>query len=289
MELIPFGVDRIDDLVGLLLRCAPHEDLTPDEVLTACHEQPGIVMGTPDGESVLAVGVGREIDGSLTASIRLLAVGPNAQRSGNGKALLAHAEQWAWERGAARIVIGGSLPFSLWPGIAEESPADFLAQACGYAVETEWDSYALPVTYRAEPPAGVVIRRAVHDSDVTQVHLASAAKWSRQSDEIARALEHGTCHVAVAQIDGEEEVVGLGCHSVTRAGWAGPLVIDQRWTRQGVGSALLGQMCRDLMIAEFTELTIPETSDVRMQSFCAAVEAKPTIRYRRMVKTITHG
>mgnify|MGYP000312182257 CR=1 FL=1 len=46
-------------------------------------------------------------------------------------------------------------------------------------------------------------------------------------------------------------VVGIGCHSITRAGWTGPLVVDEAYRRRGIGQALLGEICRDLMIAEF--------------------------------------
>ena len=84
MKLVPWGADRVDDIVDLMLRVAADEDLTPDEMLTACHERSGIVMATEDGESVIAVGVDRDLDGQLVASIRLIAVGPNVQRSGRG-------------------------------------------------------------------------------------------------------------------------------------------------------------------------------------------------------------
>ena len=93
MELVPWGADRVDDLVDLMLRAAADEDLTPDELLTACHERSGIVMATPDGESVIAVGVDRDVDGDLIASVRLIAVGPRVQRTGRGAGLLDHAEQ----------------------------------------------------------------------------------------------------------------------------------------------------------------------------------------------------
>lgn len=284
--LVPWGVDRIDEIADLLIRCAPHEDLTPDEILTSCHEQSGIVMASEDGESIVAVGTGRDVDGSLIASVRLLAVGPVAQRSGRGRALLQHAEDWSTDRGASRIVIGGSLPFSLWPGVAEGSPMEALALGQGFEIEAEWDAHAVPVSYRSEPPEGVSIRRAVRDDDVTLVVLASSAKWPRLSDEIARALEHGTCHVAISTIDGDDAVVGIGCHSITRAGWAGPLLVDEYWRRRGVGRALLGQVCRDLMIAEFPDVVIPEVPDGRAEAFLDRVEAKPTVRYRRMAKRL---
>lgn len=286
IELAPWGADRADDIVDLLLRCAPHEDLTPDEIVTACHEQSGIVLASDDGESVLAVGTGRDLDGTLAASVRLLAVGPDVQGTGRGAALLTHAERWATERGVERIVIGGFLPFSLWPGVAEGSAMDRLARSCGYEGDLEWDAHSVPTGFRAEVPEGVTIRRAVHDEDVTEVLLAATARWPRRADEIARALDHGTCHVAYAELDDRPAVVGVGCHSITRAAWAGPLLVIDGFGRRGVGRALLGQICRDLMIAEFAEVTIGEVPDERASAFLESVEAKPTIRYRRMSKAL---
>jgi GNAT superfamily N-acetyltransferase len=285
-EFEPWGADRVDDLVDLLLRVAPHEDLTADELLTACHEQSGLVVATADGESVVSVGTGRDIDGSLVASIRLLAVGREHQRTGRGSALLDHAEDWAAGRGATRIVAGGSLPFGLWPGVPEGSPLESLALARGYVLTTEWDAVEVPVSFRADPPEGVSIRRAVRDEDVTTVMLAAAAKWPRLSDEIARALEHGTCHVALAMSGGEETVVGVGCHSVTRAAWVGPLLVDSPRRRRGTGRALLGQICRDLMIAEFANVVVADVPSDEARAFLDSVDAKPTLRYRRLVKPL---
>lgn len=285
IELVPWGADRVDDVVDLLLRVAADEDLTPDEVLTACHEHSGIVMATADGESVIAVGMDRDADGDLVASVRLVAVGPGVQRTGRGSALLDHAERWAVERGASRIVVGGSVPFSLWPGTPTDSPIASLCARRGYAVGERWQSFELPTTYRADAPDGVTMRRAVHDEDVTRVLLAATSAWPRSADEIARALEHGTCHVALRG-EGDPVVIGIGCHSVTRAGWMGPLVVDESARRRGVGRALLGQIARDLMIAEFERLVIAEVPTVGSHRFLESVGARPSIRYQQMSRIL---
>ena len=284
-ELVPWGADRVDDIVDLMLRAAADEDLTPDELLTACHERSGIVMASPDGESVIAVGVDRDVDGDLIASIRLIAVGPNVQRSGRGGDLLDHAEGWAAERGAQRIHVGGALSFSLWPGVPVESPIAALCSKRGYETHEFWQSYDVATSFRAEPPAGIVIRRAVHDDDVTRVLLAATSGWPRSSDEIARALEHGTCHVALRG-DVDPVVIGIGCHSITRAGWTGPLIVDESTRRRGVGQALLGQICRDLMIAEFDRVVVADLPDDAARSFIASTGAVASTRYQRMSKQL---
>lgn len=285
IELTPWGADRVDDLVDLMLRVAAEEDLTPDELLTGCHERSGIVMASPDGESVVAVGVDRDIDGELVASIRLIAVGPSVQRTGRGTDLLQHAETWASERGARRIVVGGALPFSLWPGAPVESPIASLCAARGYETHEFWQSFEVATSFRAEPPEGIVIRRAVHDEDVTRVLLAATSGWPRSADEIARALEHGTCHVALRG-QSDPVVVGIGCHSITRAGWTGPLIVDESARRRGIGQALLGQICRDLMIAEFDKVIVADLPDDAARSFIESSGAVATTRYQRMSKQL---
>ena len=285
IELVPWGADRVDDVVDLLLRVAADEDLTPDELLTACHERSGIVMATPDGEAVIAVGVDRDVDGELIASVRLVAVGPGVQRCGRGSELLEHAERWAADRGAREIVVGGSVSFSLWPGVPMGSPIAQLCASRGYESGEEWVSYELSTSHRAEVPEGVTIRRAVHDDDVTRVLLAATSAWPRSADEIARALEHGTCHVALRG-DGDPVVIGIGCHSVTRAGWMGPLVVDESARRRGIGGALLGQIARDLMVAEFDRVIVAEVPTEDSGEFMVAIGATPSIRYQRMSKRL---
>lgn len=285
MELIPWGADRVDDIIDLMLRVAADEDLTPEEVHTACHERSGIVMATEDGESVVAVGIDRDDNGDLVAAIRLIAVGPNVQRTGRGKMLLAHAERWAADRGAREISIGGSLPFSLWPGAPVESAVSELCASQGYETHEFWQSFEVTTAYRSPVPDGVEIRRAIHDEDVTRVLLAATSGWPRSADEIARALEHGTCHVALRG-EADPVVVGIGCHSITRAGWAGPLIVDESYRRRGIGKALVGQMCRDLMIAEFDQLVVADLPDDRARSFIASTGAVASTRYQRMSKTL---
>ena len=286
MELVPWGADRVDDIVDLMLRVAADEDLTPDELLTACHERSGIVMATEDGESVIAVGIDRDLDGQLVASIRLIAVGPNVQRSGRGGLLLQHAEPWAAERGAQEIFVGGAVPFSLWPGAPVESSIASLCATSGYETHEFWESYSVATTYRAEIPDGITVRRVVHDDDVTLVLLAATSGWPRSADEIARALEHGTCHVALRG-ESDPVVVGIGCHSITRAGWTGPLIVDESYRRRGIGQALLGQICRDLMIAEFDRVMVADLPDDGARSFIESSGAVAATRYQRMSKRLT--
>jgi GNAT superfamily N-acetyltransferase len=173
----------------------------------------------------------------------------------------------------------------LWPGVPAESPIAALCSGRGYETHEFWQSYDVATSFRAEPPTGITIRRAVHDEDVTRVLLAATSGWPRSADEIARALEHGTCHVALRG-DSDPVVVGIGCHSITRAGWTGPLIVDESARRRGVGQALLGQICRDLMIAEFDRVIVADLPDDAARSFIESTGAVASTRFQRMSKQL---
>ncbi len=288
-----WGAERIEELTALVAAAAPDDDLTADELLTALYDQPGVVLGPDDGTGVVAVGVGRDPSGALVASLRLVAVRPERRRSGVGDALLEAAEAWAVDRGAERIELGGLLSFPLWPGVDPAGGLADLAGRRGYADGGEIRAFAVPSTFRSAAPDGVAVRRAVRDDDVTAVTLAVASNWPRRSDEVARALDHGTCHVAVATSsadpDGRQgEVVGIGCHSVTRATWIGPLVVHPDARRKGVGHALLGQICRDLMIAEFRAAEVHGIAegDTAAEAFLRAAGAEQARSYRILARPL---
>lgn len=285
-----WGAERVGALTALVAEGAPGEDLTADELLTACYEQPGVVLATDEGDGVVAVGVGRHADGTLVASVRLVVAVPSGGGRRVSDTLLAAAEGWAAERGAEQVVLGGALPFPLWPGV-DDGPLEQVAEGRGYERRGECAAVAVPAAFRAAAPEGVEVRRAVRDDDVTAVTLAVASSWPRRSDEVARALDHGTCHVALATASGAgpqaavtpSQVLGVGCHSVTRASWVGPLVVAPGARRRGIGHALLGQVCRDLMIAEFPAAEVHGVDTPETEAFLVAAGGTTVRRYRHLV------
>ena len=279
------GADRVDELLEAVRRAGVPDDLSVDELLTACHERGGTVLAL-EHVGVVALAVGRGPSGDLVASVRLVVAEPEAAVDDPLDVLLTVAEDWARERAADRIVLHGDLPFALWPGVVVDSPLVAVTAARGWESGAAWDSYRVPVGFRSDPPPGVTVRRAVHDDDVARVLVAASASWPRRSDEIARALEHGTCHVAVGQCDGDTVVLGVATHSIARAGWVGPLVVVDEARRRGVGHALLGQVCRDLMIAEFPHLIVGDASDDVVRSFVEAAGAEPDVRWVRVERRL---
>ncbi|CAB4322655.1 MAG: hypothetical protein F2520_01940 [Actinobacteria bacterium] len=280
MTVLDWGPERIDELVARLSVSMPADDLTADEVFTACFDQPGVVFG--DDRGVVALGVGRADDGMLVATVRLLCTEPDDDETAHR--LLEVAESWAAERGGVRLELGGALPFPLWPGVDADSPVLRVAESRGYVKHREFRAFGVPNTFRAAPPDGVDIRRARTDEELVAVTIAVSANWPGFSDEVARALEHGTCHMAT-EVDPEsgERVLGIGCHSVTRATWVGPFAVVAGHRRRGIGHALLGQICRDLMIAEFPIAEVPEVSEPSIEAFVVAAGAQPVREYRRIV------
>lgn len=271
-EIDLWGSERVEDLARVMTAGAPHEDLTVDELLTACHEQAGMVWGFRDGHGAIAAGVAHDERKRRFGVIRLLVVHPDHRGSGRGSALLTLAEHWLQERSVEWIEWMGAVPFTLSPGLEPSSPLAAFAARRGYAPRGSLDWYRVPVAFRAPAPSGVTIRRTITDEDVTAVNMFAASLVPRRSDEVARALEHGTCHGAFLDDSGEVTLVGLSCHSVTRAGWCGPVVVAPAFRRRRIGHALLGQVCRDLMIAEFRSLEVPAVDPTAddLQAFIVA-------------------
>lgn len=92
--------------------------------------------------------------------------------------------------------------------------------------------------------------------------------------------------MAIAGSDGTDTVVGVATHSIARAGWTGPFLVEVDQRRRGVGRALLGQVCRDLMIAEFDHVIVGEVPDEGAVAFLGAVAAEPGESYVALERRI---
>jgi GNAT superfamily N-acetyltransferase len=257
----PWDRARAADLEALARAGLTDDELSLDELLSCCWDDPGpdaapgelgVVLGTAGGEGAVSV-VRRDAGGGVDAWVKLLVVDPPARRRGLGRSLLAAAERWAWDQGAIRLHLGGSPPFYLWPGIDGRADAMLgLAEAAGYVPTGTALNMELPTATRPPLPEGIEIRRALEDADVVRVCALVDREWPTWRPEVDRAVDHGCCHVAVATGGtGESPALGFVAHSVSRAGWIGPLGTDPASQGSGIGSALLGVACRDLMIAEF--------------------------------------
>lgn len=241
-----WGRERAPEVARILDDALPGEGLTPDEVVACCWDDPGVVLGAPDGDATVAA-VARPVGDGSTGWIKALAVCPGARRRGVGSALVGAAEEWLWDQGVDRIRWGDCAPFYLWPGIdVRFTPALCLAEVAGYVPEGAWLNLSCPTTYRAEPPDGAAVRRVLDDADVAAISSLCAAGWPWWEAEVARGIEQGGC---LGAFSADGAALGLACHSVNRAGWVGPMGTDPSRQGGGVGSALLGEVCKDLMVA----------------------------------------
>ncbi|MDZ7733083.1 MAG: GNAT family N-acetyltransferase [Acidimicrobiia bacterium] len=241
---MPLDPSRCDELTDLLDAALPGEALGADELLAVLWDDPGVVLG--DDRGVTAAVVRESTAGRRTGHVRLLAVHPGARRQGRGRALLAAAEEWLRERDVSEAVIGGEAPFYLWPGVdVRATGALSLLEVAGYVPRGAVCNLSCPSTFRRAAPEGTEIRRVLDDADVTRLLTRVGEEWPWWVPEVERGSETGGVFAA---LEGEA-VVGFACHSVNRVGWVGPMGTQPDRGGRGIGSALLGAVCRDLMVA----------------------------------------
>lgn len=272
--------DRSVELTALVDAALPAEGITDDELLACCWDDPGVVLATSEGDGAVAAVV-RAWGDHRVGFVRLLVVHPGARRSGRGGSLLSAAESWLFDQGVAEVQWGASAPFYLWPGVDVAATAAMcLAESAGYRVDGAELNMSCPTTFRAKPPVGVDVRRALDDDDAgSMVHLADA-EWPHWLPELERGIEQGGAFGAFRD-DGK--AVGFACHSVNRAGWVGPMATDPDACHQGIGGALLGALCQDLMIAGRPDAEIAWVGPV---GFYARTAGAATSRvFRRFVRS----
>ncbi len=252
MEITTWGPRELPALREITDAALPGEDLSEDELSTVVDE--GTILATADGAgAVVIVGVA-----DRSAVIALIAVAPAAQGEGRGRELLRAAGAWALERGAGTVWAGsggGAGPAGpwLWPGVeVHATRALCLFEAAGYRERETVLHAACPTTFRRPPPDGTSVDRVLEDPDAAKAVALARAIAPSLAGEVARAVEHGSCLLATAG----GQPVGLGCHSVHRVGWIGPLLVVERARRRGVGAALLAGLCADLRAAGRPEAEI---------------------------------
>lgn len=235
--------DQAGRLTTLVDECLPGEDLSEDELVACCWDDPGAVLALDDGSAAVSV-----VSRGRTGYIKLLAVAPHVRRLGHGRALVRAAEEWAAAAGCTAMVPGPSAPFYLWPGVDVRWTAGLsLFESAGYVPVGAEVNMSCPTSHRADPPPGVDVVRVLEDVDAAAAVAFCGRAFPHWVAEVERGIEHASCLVARHSDDGA--VVGFCCHSVNRAGWIGPMATDPDRQRSGVGSALLSAACRDLRAA----------------------------------------
>jgi GNAT superfamily N-acetyltransferase len=225
--------DRLERLVGAAL---PDEGLSAADLEACCYGPDTVILGDDHGAAVLT----RQRFGDAAAAwLVLLAVHPDDQRQGRGRALVAACAEGARAAGALDLHLGNAIPRYVWPGVDYQfTPALSLFEAMGFEPYGAECNMAIATGFRADAPDGVVIER---ETGVGAAALA-ARSFSHWVDEVERGTDRATCFGARAGSD----TIGFACHSVNRRGWIGPMATDPERQRAGVGRALLGALCADL-------------------------------------------
>jgi GNAT superfamily N-acetyltransferase len=232
-------------------------------------------MATRDGSGVVSACVG-----SLGVGfVKLVAVHPDAQRHGHGRALLDGAHSWLKREGCSRFVAGAAAPFYLWPGVdVAHTEALCLFESAGYDVVGGEVNMRCSTTFRADAPRGVIVCRAIDDHVVERTNAHERPQWPSWEADALRAIENGCCHAALRDGEDASPAVGFACHSVNRAGWIGPMGTDPNEQHAGVGAALLSQLCRDLMIAEIERAEIAWLGPVSFYAKTAGAKVSRSFR-----------
>lgn len=239
-----WGRDEAARLVALTDVALPGERLSEDELVSCCFDDPDpcVVLGSEGGEAAVAAVVRGE-----RAHLQLLVVEPVAQGRGLGRALLAAAEEWAFDQPGVRSVwAGAAAPFYLWPGVdVRWTRALVLFESARWSDRGAVLNMSCPTTVRVAVPDGVTVRRALDDRDVAAARSFAQRHFTDWDAELERGAEHGACFVAVDDAD-PATCIGFACHSVNRVGWIGPMAADPGRRHGGVGGALLGALLVDL-------------------------------------------
>ena len=172
MEVEQWGRASAAEVADLVAAALPGEDLSVDELLAVCWDDPdpagdddaaGVVLGIR-GDGGEAVGVaaavvrslGGDADRVRLAWLKLIAVHPDHRRRGIGHELLGAVEAWAWEQGASELHLAGSPPFYLWPGVdATATEMLCLVESRGYRDIGSDVNMTLGTDFRADAPDGV--------------------------------------------------------------------------------------------------------------------------------------
>lgn len=256
--------DHLETLTALVQDSFPRDEVSPDELLSCVWDDPGIVLGLDDGTGAVSV-VFRDDGGESRGIVKLLAVHPGARRQGLGRGLLESAWEWSRGQGASALDLDRAPPFYLWPGVDVNAMPGMLclSESCGFVPTGANMTMSLPVTFRAGVPEGFEVRQVLDEGDVAPVVALVSATWPDSLTAIERAIEQGTCLATFEDADGPARVVGLICHSLNRAGWIEPIGVAPSSRHRGIGSALLGKACTDLMVANHrdAEVAVPDPTE----------------------------
>lgn len=278
-DVLQWHPGRLADLVELTKLALPDEAIRIDDLHACCADRPGVILAMEDGCGAVVVSVDQR-SGVDVGVVELLVVIPAARRRGTGRALLKAAEQWLFDHRVAAVTLGAVGSLHLWPGVdVAMTEMIGLASSAGYRSDGIALGGVLSGSYRSGDPAPLPIRRILEDRDGDLLGAYVRRRWPGNAREVELAIAQGTCHGA---FDGDSPV-GFVCHSLNRLGWIGPLVVDPRARRRGVGSALVAAASTDLMVAGVDKVGIVPAGSL---GFLDAGGGRVDRVFRRFVRSL---
>jgi GNAT superfamily N-acetyltransferase len=260
-----------DALTALCAAVMPEENLTVEELTHVCfgandagagHEAvPDEIFGDDRGVAVMQT---QRFGDHVAAWLVLVAVHPDEQSRGTGKALVSAVAERARAIGARDLMLASAIPRYLWPGVdTANTRAGMLLETLGFDRDWVATNMTIDSSFRRTPPAGIVIERETGSG----AHDFAVGAFPHWVPELDRAVSLGT---AFAARDAGGATIGFGCHSVNRAGWIGPMATDPTLQHGGVGSAVLAGVCADLEQRGFASGEITWVSNLRFYGKCGA-------------------
>ncbi|MEV6105645.1 GNAT family N-acetyltransferase [Streptomyces sp. NPDC051940] len=274
--------DDLPALTALAAAALVHDADAPD-VLRLLWDQdgghPGLRLVADSGGDLLGTALGhlRPATGERPATgfLDLVAVHPDAQSRGIGRALLTRLEQELTAAGATRLLVRGRPPAYAWPGVdIRYTRAVCLLASSGYTrlpegLNMHVDLATAPLDTEADverlAAAGVTVRRMAADDAGLGLLDWIARFGGSWAGEAERALAHRTPrgHVAVREGDGgAPEYVGFACHGVNRRSWFGPMGTEAAERGLGIGTVLLRRCLADQRAAGLAEAEIGWTDPI---------------------------
>ncbi|WP_310740508.1 GNAT family N-acetyltransferase [Microbispora sp. H10885] len=242
--------------------------------------------GTGPQDAGLRGAVFASIGADGAGHVDLIAVDPAARGRGIGRALVAAAEEWMREKGAAEARFAGNPPCYAWPGIdVRYTPAACLAESLGY------ERYRVAWNMTADLPAR--FDPAEHEADLARLADAgvtvAAAPAGERGDVVAFVREQWNDAWAWEA----EQATGL--HYATRAGeilgfaawgarpsWFGPMGTAEAARGLGVGRVLLRRCLAEQAAAGLASAQIGWVGPLRFYSRAVAARAERVFwLYRR--------
>jgi GNAT superfamily N-acetyltransferase len=217
--------------------------------------------------STAALPAGPEKPENWLGYVDLVAVHPDAQGRGSGRALVTAAEQWLAGRGVGEVRFAGHLPCYAWPGIdVRYTPALCLAERLGYErYRIAWNMTAdLTGDLSVGEDLDRLARAGVEVRAAGPGQRGAVAEFARRewTDRWAWEVEHSTgCHYAVR--DGM--VLGFAAWGA-RPAWFGPMGTAPSAVGLGIGRVLLRRCLAEQRAAGQQEAEIGWVGPLRFYS-----------------------